>query len=60
MVGARGESNEKEVNETRINEMVAFLTVSKGDQNRNLLCFLLLYPIFTLRSICHGEALVKL
>lgn len=48
MVGARGESNEKEVNETRINETVAFLTVSEGDQNRNLLFFLLLYPIFTL------------
>ena len=55
-----GESNEKEVNKTRINEMVAFLTVSEGDQNRNLLGFLLLYPIFTLRSVCHGEALVKL
>lgn len=60
MVGARGESNEKEVNETRINETVAFLTVSEGDRNRNLPCFLLLYPVFTLRSVRHGEALVKL
>lgn len=40
--------------------MVALLTVAEGDQNRNLLCFLLLYPIFTLRLVCHGETLVKL
>lgn len=40
--------------------MAAFLTVAKGGQNRNLLFFLLLYASFILRSVCHGEILVKL
>ena len=40
--------------------MVALLTVARGDRNRNLLFFLLLWPIFTFRLVCHGETLVKL